>query len=173
MKVNYQELMSKLGVGRPLNPYETQPWLHYDEETNLTCEGEVRCNSDQSEIEAEIQFMHGTPIADKPPVEQICLLHVQKQARLNGDYTVVQMWIRGETWVNRFHDWEGKSCNFFRACIREIKAGRVPDIDDILSKEMKESGFYGSNQGDGSNKSPKINTANLLYDMKNKGGHGF
>jgi hypothetical protein len=106
-------------------------------------------------------------------VEQICLLHVQKQARLNGDYTVVQMWIRGETWVNRLHDWEGKSCNFFRACIREIKAGRVPDIDDILSKEMKESGFYGSNQGDGSNKSPKINTANLLYDMKNKGGHGF
>lgn len=173
MKATYQDLMNKLGVGRPLHPYETQPWLHYDEETNITCEGEVRCNSDQGEIEAELQFMYGTPIENKPPVEQICLLRAQKQARLNGDYTVVEMIIRGESWINKFHDWETKSCNFFRACIREIKAEKLPDIDKILEKEMKTDGFYGSNQGDGSNKSPKINTSSLLYDMKNKGGMGF
>ena len=165
--------MSKLGVGRELNPYETQPWMHYDEDTSLTCEGEVRCNSDKVEIEAELQFMYDTPPEGKPPVEQICRIMVEQQARLNGDYTVTGIWIRGESWINKFHGWEAASCNFFRSCVREIKGGRVPDIDDILSKEMKDSSFFGSNQGDGSNKSPKINTANLMYDMKNKGGQGF
>lgn len=172
MKISYKELMAKLGVGRPLNPYETQPWLTYDDEKALTCEGEVRANHDQSEIEAELQFIYDTPPEGKPPVEQMCLLRAEKQKRLNGDYTVTGIWIRGESWENRFHDWEGKSCNFFRACVREVKADRIPDIDDILAKEMKDSSFYGSNQGDGSNKSQKINTASLLYDMK-KGGQGF
>lgn len=173
MKVNYKELMDKFGVGRTLNPYETQPWMFYDVATGITCEGEVRCNHDQTEIEAELQFMYDSPPTGKPPVEQICLIRAVQQARLNNDYTVTTVHIRGESWINRLHDWEGKSCNFFRACIREIKAERIPDIDDILSKEMKDSSFFGSNQGDGSNKSPKINTANLLYDMKNKGGRGF
>jgi hypothetical protein len=173
MKVNYQELMQKLGVGRPLNPYETQPWMTGDAIEGIICEGEVRCNSDQSGVEAELQFMYDVPPEGKPPVEQICILHAEKQARLNGDYTVTDMIIRGESWLNRFHGWEEKSCNFFRACIREVRAGKVPDIDDILAKEMKDSSFFGANSGDGSNKSPKINTANLMYDMKNKGGRGF
>ena len=173
MKVSYKELMNKLGVGRELNPYETQPWLTYDEGKGITCEGEVRCNHDMSEVEAELQFMYDTPPEGKPPVEQICILRVEKQKKLNGEYTVTAMFICGETYTNKFHDWETKSCNFFRACIREVKADRLPDIDDLLDKEMRDGGFYGSNQGDGSNKSPKINTANLLYDMKNKGGRGF
>lgn len=173
MKVSYQELMNKLGVGRPLHPYETQPWFVHEESTGITCDAEVRANRDQTEIEAELQFMYETPPAGKLPVEQVCLIKATQQKRLNDDYTVTAIWIRGESWENRFHDWEGKSCNFFRSCVREIRANRIPDIDDILSKEMKESGHFGSNQGDGSNKSPKINTANLLYDMKNKGGHGF
>ena len=172
MKVNYKDLMSKLGVGRELHVYETQPWLVYNDEKGITVEAEVRCNHDQSEVEAEIQFMYETPPKGKLPVEQICMIKVEQQKRLSNEYTVVEIIIRGESWKNKFYDWETKSCNFFRACVRDIKGGIIPDIDDILSKEMKESGRYGTNQGDGSNKSPKINTSNLLYDMKNT-GRGF
>ena len=172
MKAPYKELMNTLGVGRELNPYECQPWMAHDADEGITCEGEVRCNSDKTEVEAELQFMYETPPDGKPPVDQICLIRIQQQAKINNNYTVVDVWIKGDNYRNKFFEWEIKSCNFFRACIREIKANKIPDIDAILKREMKNSGFFGTNGGDGSNKSPKINTANLLYDMKN-GGRGF
>jgi len=172
MKVNYRNLMNKLGVGRPLNVYETQPWLMYDDEKALTCEGEVRCNHDQSEIEAEIQFIYDTPPEGSFPVERICLIRCEKRPSLNDDYAVVSTIIRDKEWKGEFYDWEGKSCNFFRACISEIRANKVPDIDAILAREMKESGRYKKGQGDGSNKSPKINASQLMYDRKGIGA-GF
>jgi len=173
MKVNYSELMKKLGVGRDLNVYETQPWLTYDSEQNLTCEAEVRCNQDKCEIEAECQFMPDTPMDGKPPVEQICLIRVEKQKKMNGDYTVVSCVIRGEEWKSKFYDWETKSCNFFRAIVTEIRKDKIPDIDAILKKEMKDSSFHGRGEGDGSNKQPKINASQLMYDRKGGMGAGF
>ncbi len=172
MKVNYSELMKKLGVGRDLNVYETQPWLTYDEVENLTCEAEVRCNHDKTEIEAEMQFMPDTPIANNLPVEQICVIRIEQQKKLNGNYTVVSCIIRGEEWKSKFYDWETKACNFFRACVTEIRKDKIPDVDKILSKEMKEDGMYGRNGGDGSNKAPKINASQLMYDRKGIGA-GF
>jgi hypothetical protein len=172
MKASYHDLMTKLGVGRPLHPYETQPWMTTDNGKGITCEGEVRCNHDKSEIEAELQFIYDTPPEGKPPVEQICVIRCEKRPSQKDEYAVVSTIIRGEEWKGRFHDWETKSCNFFRACIREVKADKIPDIDDILKKEMKEDGRYGGKQGDGSNKAPKINAGQLLYDRKGIGA-GF
>jgi hypothetical protein len=173
MKVQYKELMSFLGVGRNLNPYETQPWMTYSSDEDITCEAEVRCNNDRSEIEAEIQFMYEKPPQGTPPVDRVCLIQAKSQVNLNGAFAVVDVHIKGESYQNKFHDWETKSCNFFRACVREIKADKIPDIDEILKREMKGTGFFGANQGDGSDKSPKINTSSLMYDMKNKMGRGF
>jgi len=172
MKIDYRELMNKLGVGRPLNVYETQPWLACDEDKGVTCEGEVRCNSDQTEIEAELQFMYENPEEGRAPVEQVCIIRCEQQKRLNDKYTIVSTIIKGEEWKGKIYDWETKSCNFFRACVRDLKADKIPDIDAILSKEMQESGRYGKNQGDGSNKSPKINASQLMYDRKGIGA-GF
>lgn len=172
MKANYSDLMKKLGVGRDLNVYETQPWLTYDAEQNLTCEAEVRCNHDKTEIEAEIQFMPDTPMDNKPPIEQICVIRAEQYKRLNGEYTVTSCVIRGEEWKGKFYDWETKSCNFFRACVTEIRKDKIPDIDKILSKEMKDTSMYGGNAGDGSNKAPKINASQLMYDRKGIGA-GF
>lgn len=165
--------MTLLGVGRDLSPYETQPWMTYSSDEDITCEAEVRCNNDRTLIEAEIQFLYNDPKDGKPPVDQVSLIRAQSQSRLNGDFTVTDVWIKGTNYQNKFHDWETKSCNFFRACVKQIKSDKIPDIDAILKREMKGSGFFGTNQGDGSDKSPKINTSNLLYDMKNKMGRGF
>jgi hypothetical protein len=173
MKETYKDLMKNLGVGRELTPYESQPWMAYGPEDGITCEAEVRCNCDLTEVEAELQFMYETPPTGKPPVEQICRIVVQQQAKLNNNYTVVEVIIRGTSYINKFYEWEEKSCNFFRACVKEIKLDKIPDNDAILKREMKGSGFFGTNSGDGSNKSPKINTANLMYDMKGKHGRGF
>jgi len=172
MKVNYSELMKKMGVGRDLNVYESQPWLAYDVEKNITCEAEVRCNHDKTVVEAEMQFMPDTPMDGKPPVEQVCVIQAEQKKSLNDNYTIISCVIRGEEWAGRFYNWETKSCNFFRACVAEIRKDKVPDIDAILEKEMKEEGMYGRNQGDGSNKQPKINASQLMYDRKGIGA-GF
>ena len=172
MKASYQDIMNKLGVGRDLNVYETQPWLTYNSEKGITCEAEVRCNHDQSEIEAELQFMYEAPQQGQRPVDQICYLRVEKQKRLNNNYTVTSCIIKGEEWKGKIYDWETKACNFFRVCAKEIKNDKLPDIDAIFKKEMNDKGAYGGNRGDGSNKAPKINASQLMYDRKGIGA-GF
>lgn len=164
--------MDKIGVGRQLNVYETQPWLVYDEEQGITCEAEVRCNHDQCEIEAELQFIYDNPAEGQRPVEQKCFIRMERQKRLNNSYTVTECIIRGKSFKGKFYDWETKSCSFFRACVKDIKAEKIPDIEAIEKKEMRESGYYGKGQGDGSNKSPKINASQLMYDRKGIGA-GF
>lgn len=172
MKVTYKELMDKLGVGRPLGVYDSQPWLAFDLDKGLTCDAEVRCNGDQTEIECEIQFVTQDPVDGQSPVEHICFIKCQQQKKLNNLYTVTSCVIRGEEWAGKLYDWETKACNFFRACVRDVRADKIPDIDAILSAEMKDSSLFGKNGGDGSNKAPKINASQLMYDRKGIGA-GF
>ena len=61
---------------------------------------------------------------------------------------------------------------FFVPVFRDIKTDKIPDIDEILSKEMKDSSRYGGRGGDGSNKQPKIDASKLMYDRKGIGA-GF
>jgi len=58
MRVTLEELIEKLGVPDKLHPYETFPWLHYDEEEGITCSAEVRMGADYEDVEAELQFMY-------------------------------------------------------------------------------------------------------------------
>jgi hypothetical protein len=57
MRVPLKELMEKLGVGYELSPYETCPWMCYDEDKQITCSAEVRMGPAGCDIEAEVQFM--------------------------------------------------------------------------------------------------------------------
>lgn len=41
-----------------LHPYETQPWMMYDEEQGITCSAEVRIGPGAQDLEAEIQFLY-------------------------------------------------------------------------------------------------------------------
>jgi len=172
MRVSFRELMDKLGVGHVLHAYETQPWLHYDSDEGITASAEVRLNGDGDEVEAEIQFMYDTPPPGKPPVEQIAWMRIRPVIREKGLFCTTDLWIRRENWASKVYDWEIKSCNFFRACVREIKTERLPDIDMILSRELGSREVWGGAAGEGSNKSPKIKTNQLMYDLKNR-GRGF
>jgi hypothetical protein len=132
----------------------------------------VRCNHDQSEIEAEIQLMPDTPMENAAPVEQVYLIKCELRKGLDKKYAVIDCIIRGESWNGKVYDWETKSCNFFRACVRDIKVDKIPDIDAILSKEMSDNSRYSGKGGDGSNKSPKFDASKLMYDRKGIGA-GF
>lgn len=173
MKLSLRELMDRLGVGRTLNAYDAQPWIHVDAREGVTASAEVRMNGDGDEVEAELQFMYDTPPPGKESCEQIVWLKVKPHLRLQGMWATTDLFVKKENYSSKVYGWEEKGCNFFRACVREIKAERLPDIELLISRELSSREVFGGGAGEGSNKSPQIKTNNLLYDMKNPHSRGF
>lgn len=160
MRVTLKELLDSLGVGEILSAYETCPWSAYDEEKGITCSAEVRMNSDADELEAEMQLMHDIPEEDKPPVEQVFYLTAKPSAA--GKWDIKDVKIRGEGNKNGLYAFEEKAVDFFHACVQELKMDKVPDIDEIMAREMKNNERYGGGAQGGGNKSPKIKPQALL-----------
>lgn len=172
MKVTYRDLLDRLGVARALKPYDTETWQYMDEEKGITADAAVRIDSTIQTLQAELQFIYDKPQPDKPmPVEIVCYLELEEIPGVAGKYTAKKFTLQGKLF-NKLYDWESKSCNFFRACVREIKAGRLPDIELLINRELGSREVWGGGGGGGSEKSPRINTQQLLYDYKNP-GRGF
>ncbi len=168
MRVPLKELLEKLAVGYVLSAYETCPWSVYDAEKGLTCSAEVRMNNDGNEIEAELQLMYDEAPAGKLPVEQVFWMYCKPLVAAQWGPTALK--IKGKNSVDSVYNWEEKGCNFFAACIQELKMDKVPDIDELLEREITNNEKYaGSRQGGGS-KAPKIKPQALL-GLKN--GRGF
>lgn len=167
MRATLKELMDKLGVGYELGPYSTCPWSAYDPEKGVTAMAEVRMNNDGNEVEAEIQFLYDEPKAGKS-VEQMAFIFSKPVVNAQWSPTVFQIKNKDET--PNLYDWETKCCNFFRACIQDIKMDIVPDIDEVAERELGgDERFRDARQGGGS-KAPKIKPQALL-GLKN--GRGF
>lgn len=168
MRVPYKELMDALGVGYELSAYETCPWSAYDDAQGLTCSAEVRMNNDGDEIEAEIQFMRDNPGEGESPIEQVFWLFAKPA--IAGKWDVVSVKIRGDGEPDGTYNFQEKAVKFFLGCVQELKMGKIPDIDAILAREMKNNERYGGGAGGGGSKSPKIKPQAL---MGMKGGRGF
>ncbi|HIF25275.1 MAG TPA: hypothetical protein EYG18_09580 [Micavibrio sp.] len=167
MKISYKDLMDKLGVGYEMGPYETYPWSAYDDARGITCSAEVRVGPEGAEVEAEIQMMYDTPPAGKPPMEQICAITFKPCPLPDWDTYVLR--IRGEKFGDDIYNWQEKACNFFRAIAMELQDDIIPDIDDILERELHNRERKGNQSGSGGGKSPKIEAGELL-NMKQRGG---
>ena len=174
MRVELKKLLEKLGVNKELAPYETFPWLYYDEEKGITCSAEVRMGPGGSDLEAEIQFLNDDSGEEEEDgesqgggTEQIMRLKAMPSA--DHQWSVKELKVRQEDYANKIHDWEGKGCNFFKACIQAIQMGGLPDIDDLIEKELDDDSFGGGKRGKIGRKSPKIKPAQLL-GMKKPGG---
>ena len=168
MRATVKELMDKIGVGYELGPYETCPWSAYDAERGITAMAEVRMNNDGNELEAEIQFLHDSPEAGQPPVEQMVWIFCKPVANALWSPTTFQIRKKDET--AELYGWEAKCCNFFRACVQDLKMDIVPDIDEIAERELGgDERFRDARRGGGS-KAPKIKPQALL-GMKQ--GRGF
>ena len=150
-----------------MSAYETCPWSVYNEEKAATCSAEVRMGCDADEIEAEIQIVYDNPEPGKPALEQILWLLSKPQTVSKWSIKVLR--VKNEDKVNAFHNWDEKSCNFFSAVVQELKMGVFPDIEELLKKEMDESGSGHATMRGGGSKSPKIRPQQLL-GMKNGRG---
>jgi len=168
MKIELKELMDKLGVGYVMSRYETCPWSAYDPVKGITAMAEVRMNNDGDQVEAEIQFLYDNPEAGKPAMETITWIHFKPIVRDLWGPTVFR--VRGKDESEGLYDWETKSCNFFRACVQEIKMENVPDIDELIEQELHGGERFRDGRQGGGSKAPKIKPQALL-GMKN--GRGF
>lgn len=167
MRVDLKTLCDRLGVGYQLSSYETCPWSTYDAGPGLTASAEVRMNNEGDEIEAELQFMYDTPPATGPSVQQMCWMVCKPVA--NGQWSPIALKIKGED-EKEAYDWESKGCNFFAACVQEIKMDNIPDIDELIEREMGGSERFRDGRQGGGSKAPKIKPQALLGM---KGGRGF
>jgi hypothetical protein len=173
MRVDVKKLLETLGVGHVLSPYETQPWLYYDPGKGITCSAEVRMGPSNDEIEAEIQFMRdetdstdgnagetGGALMLGPGTEQIMRM---RATPADGFWTPREVWVKGESYVNKIYNWEEKGCNFFRACIDAVQMNELPNIEELIEKELSDDDeFGGGRRGRIGRKSPKIKPAQLL-----------
>lgn len=192
MRVTLDKLMEKLGVGRTLSPYETQPWVHYDADRGLTCSAEVRMGPGGQDVEAEIQFLkdetddededkgedektqeeekedgendgeEGKEDGEIQPGGRKQILHMRALPVTESDWSPKALRVQGEDYAGKIHDWEGKGCSFFQACIMAIQMGEVPDIEELVKKELADDKFGGGRRGKIGRKSPKVKPGQLM-----------
>lgn len=169
MRLPLNKFLEKLGVDHTLSPYETQPWFLFDEARKITCSAEVRMGPGGEDIEAEIQILHEEKDEESGESgegsaggrEQI--LWMRAVPVIPGEWTPKLLRIKGKDYVNAFHDWEGKGCDFFLACVGALQMGEIPDIDALIEDKMQDDSFGGSGRmGRVGRKSPKVKTAQLL-----------
>ncbi|NCT40168.1 MAG: hypothetical protein GW778_00700 [Alphaproteobacteria bacterium] len=191
MRVTLEELLQKLGVNYVLSPYETMPWVHYDEAKGITCSAEVRMGPTSEDVEAEIQLLRDEDSEDDEEGEKgggvgsmeipdpneikseganIVAPGGRKQVLwMRADAAVQSQWgpkllrINDKSYVNEFHDWEGKGCDLFRATIESLQMGEIPDFDNLIDENMQEDSLYGGGRrGRIGRKSPNIKPGQLL-----------
>lgn len=176
MRLELEKLLQNLGVSYVLSPYETQPWLVYDEGKGLTCSAEVRMGPSGEDLEAEIQFLHdekeeseegetdgdsGSAIISPDGRQQI--LWMRAQPVTDNKWTVKLLRIKDKDYVNEFHEWEEKGCEFFLSCVEALQMGEIPDIDILIEDKMKDDSMWGGGRrGKIGRKSPKVKPASLL-----------
>ena len=192
MRVELKKLLEKLGVDHPLEPYETHPWLHYDEGRGLTCSAEVRMGPVGDDLEAEIQFMYDEGREPPPPPPPVLSPEDKKKLAESGGkteetgsggstgdggpiqimrmrakpadgvWTPKELVVKGKDLTTKVHDWEEKSCTFFRACIEALQMSEIPNIDELIEKELDDGDSAGGKRGRIGRKAPKIKPAQLL-----------
>ncbi len=173
MRVPLNKLLERLGVGYVLSPYETCPWVLYDETRKITCSAEVRMGTDGRDIEAEIQFLYdeddeggsetggGDSFSQFGKREQI--LWMRAEPYLSSEWSPKYLRIKGKDYVNAFHDWEGKGCDFFLTCVESLKMGTLPEIDTLIEQKMQDDeGGGAGKRGRVGRKAPKINPSQLM-----------
>lgn len=168
MREPLKDLLDQLGVGYILSSYETCPWSAFDDENGISCSAEVRMNNDADELEAELQFMRDAPQEGELPLEQICYIMAKPATGDKWDVKIAK--VKGEQNPEEKYGWEEKVVKFFNACVQELKMGKVPDIKELMERELNVKDRFGDQGRGAGSKSPKIKPQAL---MGMKGGRGF
>lgn len=160
MIITFKDLTDKLGVGYELSAFETCPWSAFDDEKGESVNAEVRMDSTGEELEAELQFMRDNPKGDEKPMEQVMYLMARPSHSHKWDIKLCK--IKGEINPDDLYDWEGKCLAFFGACVQDLKMGKMPDIEEILEREIKSKERFGDKGRGAGSKSPKMRNQNKM-----------
>lgn len=167
MRIELDKMLEKLGVSYVLSPYETMPWVHYDDIKGETCSAEVRMGPSGDDVEAEIQIIKdetdddGSDDSSTGGREQI--MWMRADATSQDQWGPKQLRIKDKDYVNDFAGWEEKGCEFFRAVIEALQMGEIPNFDDLIDEHMKDDSFYGGGRrGRIGRKSPNVKPGQLL-----------
>ena len=80
-----------------------------------------------------------------------------------GMWEPKELRVKGDDYKNKFHNWEEKSCNFFRACVEAMQMNVMPNIEELLDKELSDDDDWGGGKrGRIGRKAPKIKPAQLM-----------
>jgi len=91
------------------------------------------------------------------------ILWMRCQPVVDEKWTAKLLRIKGKDYVNEFHGWEEKGCEFFLSCVEALQMGELPDIDILLEDKMRDDSMWGGGRrGKIGRKSPKIKPASLL-----------
>lgn len=172
MRETLDKLLQKLGVNSVLHPYETQPWVHYDEEKGLTCSAEVRMGGSGQDVEAEIQLLKDDADEDdgtdedgegegSSGLDQVLWMHAEPVSN-DGKWSPKALRIKGKNFANEIHDWEGKGCQFFRSAVEALLMGEIPDFERLQSEHMKDENMGSGGRGRIGRKAPKANPGALM-----------
>ncbi len=177
MRVELKELLEKLGVMQELSAYETQPWFLYEEEQGITCSAEVRMGPNADDLEAEIQYLYDEEQEEEKVTESTdggedhieIIKYFRKQVlrmralpKVQGQWTPVELHVNGKNYTNEIYDWEGKGCEFFRGCIEAIQMGELPNIEELVKKELKDDAKGSGKRGRIGRKSPIAKPGQLM-----------
>jgi hypothetical protein len=92
----------------------------------------------------QILFMRADPIGDKI-------------------WSPRELRVKGKSYVNKIHNWEEKGCDFFRSCIEALQMGIIPNIEELIERELDDDdGGGGGRRGRIGRKAPKIKPAQVL-----------
>lgn len=147
MRVEYKELMEKLGTGHILSPYETRPWYVYDESLGITCSAEVRIGPGAEDVEAEIQYLHDEEDtrydndANYGSPEQIFIMRLKPNR--DNLWSGIHLHVRGQNLTNEIHNWDERGCSFFYMFISALQMGELPDIDELFEDELTDKSRSG------------------------------
>lgn len=167
MREPLDKLLQKLAVNHTLSPYETCPWFFYDEQRGISCSAEVRMGPGGDDIEAEIQFIQDESNENDNAGEDSAggpqqILWMRAQPAGDGKWSPKALRIKDHDYVNEFHGWEEKGCDFFRSCVESINMGELPDIDTLIETNMQDESSGGGGRGRVGRKSPKVKPGQLM-----------
>ncbi len=187
MRIALDKLMERLGVDRVLSPYETQPWFLYEENQGITCSAEVRMGPGAADLETEIQFLYDNPPEEEPEEEdsgaqdggedegmpkppKIRIINGREQVMImrvlpsvDGTWSSISLFVRGEDFKNKFHEWDLKGCDFFRSAIEAIQMGELPNIEQLIESQLSDPDDWGGGRrGRVGRKSPKVKPGALM-----------
>ncbi len=153
MRVQYKDLMDKLGVGHVLSPYETRPWFVYDADSGVTCSAEVRVGPGAEDVEAEIQFLHdeedGADTSEEGFMgpEQVYFMRYRpnRDQIWSGEFLLV----RGNNLTNEIYNWDERGVDFFCLFIGALQMDEIPDIDEMIEEHLtdRNAGGRGGRRG--------------------------